>query len=147
MPPKAARPAPRRQPPKVALLIETSNAYARGLLAGIGDYVLGHGPWSLSLGEQGRGDRPPDWLARWDGDGIIARVENRRIARALAEVRLPVVDLSAARLLPGAPVVTTDNAEIARLAVQHFTERGFRHFAYCGNASDDFPSGADQCGK
>ena len=88
MPPKAARPAPRRQPPKVALLIETSNAYARGLLAGIGDYVLGHGPWSLSLGEQGRGDRPPDWLARWDGDGIIARVENRRIARALAEVRL-----------------------------------------------------------
>ena len=124
----------RRRPPKVALLIETSNAYARGLLVGIGDYVLGHGPWSVSLGEQGRGDRPPDWLAKWDGDGIIARVENRRIARALAAVRLPVVDVSAARLLPGAPVVTTDNAAIARLAVQHFTERGFRHFAYCGDA-------------
>ena len=134
MPPKATRPVPRRQPPKVALLIETSNAYARGLLAGIGDYVLGHGPWSLYLGEQGRGDRPPDWLAKWGGDGIIARVENRSTARALAAVRLPVVDLSAARLLPGAPVVTTDNAAIARLAVQHFTERGFRHFAYCGDA-------------
>ncbi len=134
MPRKAARPVPRRQPPKVALLIETSNAYARGLLAGIGDYVLGHGPWSLSVGEQGRGDRPPDWLAKWDGDGIIARVENRRIARALAGVRLPVVDLSAGRLLPGVPVVTTDNAAMARLAAQHFTERGFRHFAYCGDA-------------
>ena len=131
---KASKPAQQRRPPKVALLIETSNAYARGLLAGIGDYVLGHGPWSVYLGEQGRGDRPPDWLAKWDGDGIIARVENRRIARALAAVRLPVVDLSAARLLPRAPVVTTDNAAIARLAVQHFTERGFRHFAYCGDA-------------
>ena len=44
------------------------------------------------------------------------------------------MDLSAARLLPRAPVVTTDNAAIARLAAQHFMERGFRHFAYCGEA-------------
>lgn len=61
--------------------------------------------------------------------GIIARVENGRIAGVLARMRVPRVDLSAARLLPEAPVVTTDNAAIARLAVQHFTERGFRHFA------------------
>ena len=93
-----------------------------------------HGPWSVYLGERGRGDRPPDWLAKWDGDGIIARIENRSIARALEGMRVPVVDLSAAGLLPRAPVVTTDNAAIARLAVQHFTERGFRHFGYCGEA-------------
>ena len=134
MPPEAPKPARRHRPPKVALLIETSNAYARGLLGGIEDYVLGHGPWSVYLGEQGRGERPPDWLAKWDGDGIIARVENRRIARALEAVRLPVVDVSAARLVPAAPVVTTDDAAIARLAAQHFTERGFRHFAFCGDA-------------
>ena len=72
----------------MALLIETSNAYARGLLAGIEDYILGNGPWSVYLGEHGRGDRPPDWLAKWDGDGIIARVENRSIARALAGMRV-----------------------------------------------------------
>jgi LacI family transcriptional regulator len=29
-------------------------------------------------------------------------------------------------------VVTTDNAAIARLAFEHFLERGFRHFAFCG---------------
>ena len=134
MPPKPIRRARPGQPPKVALLVETSNAYARGLLAGIEDYLRAHGPWSVYLGERGRGDRPPDWLAKWDGDGIIARVENRRIAGALAALRVPVVDLSAARLLPRAPVVTTDNAAIARLAVQHFMERGFRQFAYCGEA-------------
>ena len=134
MPPRqAAKPARRRRPPKVALLVETSNAYARGLLAGIEGYILEHGPWSVYLGEHGRGDRPPDWLAKWDGDGIIARIENRRISGALQKMRVPIVDLSAAQLLPAAPIVTTDNAAIARLAVQHFTERGFRHFAYCGD--------------
>lgn len=135
MPRKSSRNQPRTpRPPKVALLVETSNAYARGLLAGIKDYILGQGPWSVYVGEQGRGDRPPDWLANWDGDGIIARVENRRIAEMLARLRVPRVDLSAARLLRDVPVVTTDNAAIARMAVQHFTERGFHHFAYCGDA-------------
>lgn len=134
MPPQTPQPARLQQTPRVALLIETSNAYARGLLTGVEDYVLGHGPWSVYLGEQTRGDRPPDWLAKWDGDGIIARVENARIARVLEQVRAPVVDVSSFHFLPRTPTVTTDNPAISRLAVQHFTERGFRHFAYCGDA-------------
>jgi LacI family transcriptional regulator len=37
-------------------------------------------------------------LARkWKGNGIIARIENRRIANAVRERGLPTVDLSAAR--------------------------------------------------
>ena len=32
--------------PKVALLFEVGNAYARGLLGGIGKFILSHGPWS-----------------------------------------------------------------------------------------------------
>lgn len=125
---------PRRtqRPPKVALLVETSNAYARGLLLGVKEYIRVHGPWNVHLSEHSRGDRPPSWLAEWDGDGVIARVENKQIARALEALRVPVVDLSSHRYLAGAPVVTTDNAAIARLAFDHFIERGFRHFAYCG---------------
>lgn len=119
-------------PPKVALLVETSNAYARGMLAGIEDFISTHGPWSVYLGEHGRGDQPLSWLARWRGDGIIARVENENIARALVATRLPVVNLSFAPLIPGAPTFTTDNVGIADLAVTHFMERGFQHFAYCG---------------
>ncbi len=122
----------RNSPPKVALLIETSNAYARGLLRGIEDYILAHGPWNVYLGEQGRGDTPPEWLADWDGDGVIARIENEAIARSLTKLKMPIVDVSAPRLVPRSPTVTPDNVAVARLAVQHFTERGFRHFAYCG---------------
>ena len=56
---------------KVALLIETSNAYARGLVQGVVHYVREHRPWSFQMMEQGRGDDPPPWLANWDGDAEL----------------------------------------------------------------------------
>ena len=109
--------------PKVALLIESSNAYARGILRGVEDYIRARGPWSVYLAEHGRGDRPPSWLANWKGDGIIARIENRAIARALGRMKVPIVDVSAARLLSGVPWVETDDTAIAEAAAQHFFER------------------------
>jgi LacI family transcriptional regulator len=114
----------------VALLIETSNAYARGLLAGIMAYVRQHTPWSIYLPELGRGDVPPTWR----GDGIIARIETRAIARRLARTKLPVVDVSAGRHIRTIPWVETDDAEIAKRAADHLLERGFRHLAYCGES-------------
>jgi LacI family transcriptional regulator len=119
---------------KVALLIETSNAYARGLLHGVVRYIREHTPWSFYLPEQGRGDVPPSWLAHWRGDGIIARIENEAIANAVADSGLPAVDVSAARMLPKLPWVETDDAMISRLASEHLLDRGFKHFAYCGDA-------------
>src|SRR6478672_397290 len=80
----------------VALLVETSNDYARGLLHGIVAYVREHRPWSTYLAEHGRGDAPPTWLSHWGGDGIIARIENPRIAKAVRACNLPTVDLSSA---------------------------------------------------
>ncbi len=118
---------------KVALLIETSNAYARGLLQGIVRYIREHSPWSFYLPEQGRGDVPPDWLANWQGDGIIARIENQEIARSVSASGLPAVDVSAARMLPLLPWVETDDRSIARLAAEHLLDRGFKHFGYCGD--------------
>lgn len=117
---------------RVALLIETSNAYARGLLEGVTAYLREHQPWSIYISEHGRGDSVPHWLQGWKGDGILARIENRRIARAVAERKLPTVDLSAARLLPSVPWAETDDAGIARLAFEHLFDRGFRHLGFCG---------------
>jgi len=118
---------------KVALLIETSNAYARGLLAGIVHYMREHRPWAIHLAEHGRGDRPPAWLGRWDGHGVIARIENEPIARAIRRLRVPVVDVSAARRIPSLPWVETDDAAIAREAFEHFRQRGFKQLAFCGD--------------
>ena len=117
---------------RVALLIETSNAYARGLLEGVTAYLREHRPWSIYISEHGRGDSVPHWLQGWKGDGILARVENLRIARAVSERKLPTVDLSAARLLRNVPWAETDDAAIARFAFEHLFDRGFRHLGFCG---------------
>lgn len=121
---------PRRS---VALLIETSNSYSRGVLEGITQYVRHHERWSIFLPEQERGGRPPQWLGRWNGDGIIARIETDEIAAALRKAKLPVVDVSAARHLPDIPWVETDDDAIAELGVKHLLDRGFRNLAYCGD--------------
>ncbi|NQV25270.1 MAG: DNA-binding transcriptional regulator [Rhodopirellula sp.] len=118
----------------VALLIETSNAYARGLLEGIIDYIRHHERWSVVVPEQERGASPPGWLAGWKGDGIIARIETDEIATAMRRTKRPVVDVSAARHLPGIPWVETDDEAITKMAVEHLVERGFRHLAFCGDA-------------
>src|SRR5688500_20333149 len=93
---------------EVALLIETSNGYARGLLNGIIAYIREHERWSVYLGEHGRGDDPPRWLRRWRGDGVIARIENQRIASAVVESGLPAVDVSAARTGASLPWAETE---------------------------------------
>ncbi|MEX2212928.1 MAG: DNA-binding transcriptional regulator [Phycisphaeraceae bacterium] len=118
---------------RVALIIETSNEYARGLLHGIRSYLHEHGTWEIYLREGSRGEAALDWLARWKGDGIIARMENSQIARAVMARGLPVIDLSAARLALDAPMVETDDAAIATLAAEHLLERGYRHLAFCGD--------------
>lgn len=122
-----------QRPPKVALLVETSNAYARELLHGVRDWLREHGPWGLWLAEAGRGAAPPAWLRDWKGDGIIARIETPAIARAVAATGLPTVDVSAARLLHDLPWLETDDRAIAHTAAEHLRERGFRSFGYCGD--------------
>ena len=120
--------------PRVALLIETSNAYARGLLHGIRAYVGEHASWSIYLTEHGRGETLPEWIQNWEGEGIIARVENQAIAKALLKTGTPTVDVSFGLERSPFPRVATDSNAASRLAAEHLSERGFKHFGYCGDA-------------
>jgi LacI family transcriptional regulator len=122
-----------RNVPRVALLIETSNAYGRGLLGGIAEYVQAHRPWSIYLPEMGRADEAAVRRLRgWRGDGILVRAESPSLARAVRSASRAVVDLSAAGLLPGTAVVHSDVRLEAKLAFEHLWERGFRHLGFCG---------------
>jgi LacI family transcriptional regulator len=118
---------------KVALLIETSNRYGRDLLYGVRDWMREEGKWAVRFTEQARGAAVPSWLADWQGDGIIARVDSPKIAAALKRTRLPVVDVSAERDASEFPRVSIDNVAVARLAVEHLGRKGFANFAYCGD--------------
>jgi LacI family transcriptional regulator len=119
---------------QVALLIETSNEYARGLLHGIHMYQCENRPWSIYLNEYSRYNTDLTWLRQWSGDGIIARIENEETARYILDTGLPTVDLSASRIIPSLPFVETNDQSIAYMAAEHFLERGFKHFGYYGDS-------------
>src|SRR5690606_5887696 len=112
------RPAERH----VALVIETSNAYARGILAGIRRFAAERPGWSLYLEEHSRFDTDHAWLEGWTGHGVPARIQSQETGDLVRRLGLPAVDLSASRLLPDLPCVETDDAQIATWAIEHFTE-------------------------
>jgi LacI family transcriptional regulator len=98
---------------QVALLIESSNEYARGLLSGINIYLREHSSWSVYLSEYSRNNTDLTWLSQWYGDGIIARIENEQTARYILESGLPAIDLSASRIIPTLSCVETNDRSIA----------------------------------
>jgi len=115
----------------VALIVETSLASGRDILRGIARYLRAHGPWSVYHEPRALEEAVPPWLNQWQGDGIIARIQNRPIADAVVGTGLPVVDVLG--LVPGLPVplVHVDDRAVARLGADHLLERGFRHFGFC----------------
>lgn len=120
------------KPPHVALLIETSLAYGRGLLRGVARYVHEHGPWSIYFRPQGLDAPPPPWLVKWRGDGILARINNRKMAKAVLQTRLPTVDVRNALSGLGLPGIGPDNRAVTELACRQFLDLGFRHIGFCG---------------
>ena len=119
---------------RVALLIEASRAYARELVRGVAVYQREHQDWSISYTPRGLDDPPPDWLRDWEGDGILARLNDRRMADAVARKGVPVIDLRRRlRDLPF-PSLGPDDEAVARLAFEHLVERGFRQFGFAGLA-------------
>ena len=117
---------------RVALLIESSRGFGRRLLRGITAYGRTHGHWAFFHEERELAHPLPKNLKQRRPDGMIARLASDELVRQVRELGLPTVDLSCKYDMPGIPSLTPDNAALGRLAVEHFLERGFRRFAYCG---------------
>jgi LacI family transcriptional regulator len=80
-------------------------------------------------------------LSRWRATGIIGRIQTPEIANEVLRSQLPLItmDLSAEQLQPNSPLSKTseirpNSLAAGRLAAEHFLERGFQRFAYCGYA-------------
>jgi LacI family transcriptional regulator, galactose operon repressor len=122
-----------RHQKSVALIIETSNDYARGILRGIHDYAHVRHDWAIYLTEHGRHEIDESFAGRWKFDGVIARIETELTARIIASMKVPAVDVSAARLAPGIPWVETDDEAITRLAIDHLRDCGLANLAFFGD--------------
>ncbi len=120
------------QPPRVALIIETSVIYGRRILRGVARYLRSHHRWSVFLEQHELGARPPDWLSSGTWDGILSRPTDPNLARLFRKMKVPVVDLNDLHENLGFPWVGSDHYAIGRLGASHLLERSFRHLAFCG---------------
>jgi len=119
--------------PKVILLIETSTSYGRSLLRGIAGYANLHGPWMVYR-------EPPfymdfrGWkktkqrLLEWGANGLIIREPQRH--KEMIDMKLPLI--VSPNQISDQSAIVTDYEDIGRMAAEHFLERGFKNFAYCG---------------
>ncbi|MBZ5515060.1 MAG: DNA-binding transcriptional regulator [Acidobacteriia bacterium] len=122
--------------PHVALLLETSTEYGRGLLRGILRYSRLHGPWSLYVAP-GHLEQALPKAKCWSGTGIIARMHSPEMEKLIRDTGLPfVASLLDESRSPGPGdtfgEVRTNSAAIARMAAAHLLESNLRHFAFCG---------------
>ena len=117
--------------PKVILLIEKSRAFGRGLLHGIVQYSNFHGPWLFymepEIHKKGRRSQY-EWIKELQADGIIGYTWDANLIKAIVNLGCPAVIRGLEKPTRHAYCVVTDQAAIARTAVEYFMELGFRRF-------------------
>ncbi len=118
--------------PHVALIIETSSIYGRNILRGIVRYMRTHDEWSIFLEQRDIISKPPTWIFDWKGDGIISRTTTPELAECAKKSRIPFIELTDRGADFGFPMIHSDDESIGRLAAEHFLERGYQNFAFCG---------------
>jgi LacI family transcriptional regulator len=121
--------------PKVILLIEKSRAFGRGLLHGIVQFSNFHGPWLFymepEIHKKSRRSQY-EWIKELQADGIIGYTWDANLIKAIVNLGCPAVIRGLEKPTRNAYCIVTDQAAIARTAVEYFLELGFRRFAYCG---------------
>ena len=116
---------------QVALLIDFSRWYGRRILLGVSKFVREHHEWSVQSEEWRWADPVPDWIKKWNGDGIIAWLETPELAAMVQDLGVPAVDVRGSSGC-GLPLIDTENQIVGQLAAEHLMQRGFRHYAFCG---------------
>ena len=130
---------------RIAVLVETSRAYGRGLIEGINSYASDQDDWLLYYHESTLEFDLAEWIQHWQGDGIIARISTMKDANLLAESGIPTIDLLGEIRHPAICSIEPDHDEIARMALNLFLQAGFLHIAFCGYPGIHFSDHRAKC--
>ncbi|MBN1844327.1 MAG: DNA-binding transcriptional regulator [Sedimentisphaerales bacterium] len=116
--------------PSVLLFLETSREFGRGLLSGIARYSRLRGPWQVHRWPGALDSSLPEWRDL-KIDGAIVR--DVKAVEGLARSGIPVIYAQHDKeSYAPFPAVITESESIGTIAAEHFLDRGFQHFAYCG---------------
>jgi len=121
--------------PKVILRFETSRACGRGILLGISKYcnLFSHWdlkqkpPFYLHSRDQIENSNPPE---SWVADGMIIDLPD--VLLSVSSKGVAVIGIDIREPIQGVPNIVPDDYTIAKLALEHFVNRGFSQLAFCG---------------
>lgn len=123
-------------------MIGCSRASERGLLRGVARYSRLHDQWTL-LREPPfyrksphhwarRGVKTPVRLREGGFDGIIGFAANKAQLETSLPEGFPSVVLPIEEEIPGHCTIVEEIHTVGRMAAEHFLDRGFSRFAFCG---------------
>jgi LacI family transcriptional regulator len=120
---------------RIGVLVELTREFGRDLCKGITEFACANEgliPFFIT----------PETLKRKSElksyDGFIARVMTDEMAATLATFKKPIADVYYDKPRPGFAIIKTNHSRIGRLAAEHFMERKFKNFAFCGFAGGRF---------
>lgn len=133
----AVRSEPVRRPRRrVALLVQTASDWSRQVLRGVANYAHEHGEWDFYIEPRGFYERLR-LPSGWKGDGVIARLGDPALRRAVRRAGLPAVNVSwLGRHTRDLPKVVSDEGGCGRLAAKHLLDKAFTSFGYVGAARE-----------
>lgn len=130
----------------VAVLIETVDTWGRNVVEAVARYAQ-WARWALVIAPrdaEGR-LRLPQW---WRGQGAIVMLRDTATAEHVRRMQIPPVDVDVLmQHETWLGRVVTDDAARARMALEHFRERSFEHFAYYAPRSIAIQTSVPGCSK
>ncbi len=119
---------------QIALLLETSREFGRGVIRGVSNYAKAHGPWNFYINPADINPQLPS-SKLWHIDAVIGRISSHRALSEVLTRNIPVVWLGYSAY-PGPCYVRSDSAAVCRLAFDYLRNRGFSQYAYCGQNTE-----------
>lgn len=108
------------------------------MLKGIAHYERSHRPWNAFLDDEARAESDPRWVRSKKWSGVISRHTTAALVKSCAQRNIPLVDLNDTAAFPDVAKIRPDNAGLGHLGAEHFLERGYHHFGYCGFGNDEW---------
>jgi LacI family transcriptional regulator len=107
------------------VIVQNTEGYGRGVLRGVASFAASRA-WECLV----QGVNAPADPREWDVDGLIAQVFDRPLARLVAAMHRPVVNVSSSLDPPPPASVMSDNLAIGRLGAEHLARAGSFSFAF-----------------
>ncbi|ADE53919.1 xylose operon transcription regulator XylR [Coraliomargarita akajimensis] len=129
--------------PNVLMMIESSRESGRKLIDGITQYARHFGPWTINWKPTGvRGLAALNRQSNFDG--ILAR--DVAEVRDLVKAGIPAVIFTYTKQsMPGTVFVSADDEQIGRQVAREYLDRGFKHFAFCGQTNAPWAEKRGHC--